>query len=176
MIEPIESLYFNWLSAKVMQIEVPTPSLTFWKLLRELHNTEFVWLVPNDDNRAEDGLDLRLEFLREANLEPDFGWSNVGCSIFEMFIAFARRLEFETDQPLREWFWIFIDNLGLSSCNDATYPGAVNVDDILYKFVWRTYDYNGQGGMFPLQKADRDQRKVEIWYEFCAYLSDLEHR
>ena len=94
MDEPIESTYFNWLCAKVMQIENPTPSLTYWNLLRELHNTEFVWLISGDDNRAADGLDLRLEFTREASLPPDPNWPYIGCSILEMFIALSSRAQF----------------------------------------------------------------------------------
>lgn len=176
MTEPIESLYFNWLCAKVMQIETPTPSLTFWKLLRELHNTEFVWLVPNDDNRGADGIDLRPEFLREASLDEDLLFNGLACSIFEMLYAFARRAEFETDQPAKEWFWIFIDNLELSEFNDVIFnKGAIK--DILSSFVWRTYEYDGKkGGLFPIHFPDRDQRKVEVWYQFCDYLIDLQRR
>ena len=59
MDEPIESLYFNWLVAKVTDPHARTPSQTHWKLLRELHSNEFVWHVARDDNRAEDGVNLR---------------------------------------------------------------------------------------------------------------------
>lgn len=176
MNEPVESLYFNWLCAKVMQIENPTPSLTYWKLLRELHNTEFVWLVPNDDNRLQDGLDLRPEFLRAAFLKRDTEWENLGCSVLEMMIAFARRLEFQTDTSVQDWFWIFMENLGLSEFNDASDVDLSEIHDILFRFIWRTYDFSGNGGLFPIYNPKRDQRKVEIWYQFCDYLIDQKER
>lgn len=173
MNEPIEFSYFNWLVAKVIQLENPTPSLTFWKLLQELHQTEFVWLVPNDDNRVQDGLDLRPEFLREVGVEEDVLFNGLGCSVFEMLIAFARRIEFDTDEPLRDLFWKFITNLDLNHFNDVEYDER-RVADILTNFIWRTYNFNGAGGMFPLRKPKRDQRKVEIWYQYCDYVIDME--
>lgn len=171
MTEPIESTYFNWLCAKVMMLENPTPSLTFWKLLRELHNTEFVWLVPNDDNRVQDGLDLRPEFLTQASLERDEDFLHTACSVFEMLIAFARRIEFDTDEPLQDLFWMFVENLGLKEFNDAVFDDVdpFVISDILTNFIWRTYEPDGRGGMFPLHEPKRDQRKVEIWYQYCDY-------
>lgn len=169
--EPLESAYFNWLSAKIMKIKNPTPSLTYWKLLRELQNTEFVWLVPMDDNRAEDGKELRHEFLRLTGIRADEGWFDVGCSIFEMIVAMSGRASFQTDRSPSDWFWEIMDNLGLSRYNDAEFKQH-EVSDILYTLVWRTYDYNGNGGMFPIERPQYDQRKVEIWDQFSEYLVD----
>lgn len=174
MREPIDNLYFNWLCAKVITVEVPTPSTTYWKLLRKLFDTEFVWLLSGDDNRAEDGIELRKEFLRAANEKADDSWNNLGCSIFEMLIAFSRVLEFETDDPASQWFWVFLENLGIADLNDAADLEMANVDEILRKFVWRIYNEDGSGGLFPLKYPNRDQLKVEIWYQFCDYLIDLE--
>lgn len=174
MSEPIESTYFNWLVAKVMRLENPTPSLTYWKLLQLLHHTEFVWIVPNDDNRVQDGLDLRPEFLREAHLDENALFNGLGCSVLEMFIAFARRIEFDTDEPLSNWFWIFVEHLGLSDFNDSVFD---NVDpfvvaDMLTTFIWRTYPPDGRGGMFPLQHSKNDQRKIEVWYQYCEWIAE----
>ena len=36
MDEPIEETYFKWLYHKVASVDFPTPSLTYWALLREL--------------------------------------------------------------------------------------------------------------------------------------------
>ena len=63
MEEPIENLYFNWLYTKVSDVKNQTPTTKFDRLLILLHRTEFVWLLSGDDNRAEDGRDLRIEFL-----------------------------------------------------------------------------------------------------------------
>lgn len=174
MDEPIEETYFNWLYSKVASVDVPTPSLTFWTLFRDLHSKEFVWLISGDDNRAEDGLDIRQEFLHQSMLDQDPGWGDIGCSLLEMLIGFTRRAEFETDVRARDWFWIFLTNLNLAHLNDATLVISDRADPILERLIWRQYRRDGHGGLFPLSKTRHDQRKVEIWYQFCEYLVDQE--
>lgn len=174
MIEPFEESYFNWLCAKVNRVENPTPSLTYRRLLSVLHSTEFVWLLSGDDNRAEDGVDLRHRFTVESGLEPDYIWMNTSCSLLEMLIAFSERAAFQTLISAYDWFWIFITNLGLSEYNDASFANEHEIGEVLYSLVWRTYEWNGSGGLFPLRRPEHDQRKVEIWYQFCEYLIDQE--
>lgn len=175
MNEPIEETYFNWLCAKVMSVEVPTPSLTYYRLLNEMHHTEFVWLLSGDDNRAEDGLDLRTEFVNTTGNDPDPEWDTLGCSVLEMCIALCRRVELDTGTPSREWFWTFMENLGLAQYNDASGPEFRNVSDILFQFIWREYEPNGQGGVFPLLYPQEDQREVEIWYQFCSFWAEKDY-
>lgn len=170
--EPIESAYFNWLCAKVGPTH-GTPSQVHWKLLRELHNTEFVWVEAMDENRALDGLDLRREFVDATHSSSDPSWDFLGCSVLEMLIAFSRRASFVTDRRPRDWFWECLRNLGIDHLSDAVYDGH-RINDVLDRFIWRTYDFNGQGGLFPLQDPHTDQRRVEIWYQFCDYLIDQE--
>lgn len=177
MNEPLERLYFNWLCAKVGMIRSPggrlTPSQTYFKLLRLLHNTEFIWQLMGDDNRAEDGMDLRYEFLLAADIPDDEHWrTESGCSLLEMFIGFSRRAQFQTGDTVQDWFWEFMENLGLKEYNDGSDMSEEEVVDILDTFVWRTYNANGYGGIFPLDNPLSDQRKVEIWYQFCDYLVD----
>ena len=172
MTEPLENMYFNWLCTKVNRLEIPTPSLRYTKLLRELHQTEFVWLVSGDDNRAEDGVGLRREFYLEAGLQEDPYFDVVPCSVLEMLIAFSRRASFATDDQPTEWFWEFIENLGLREFNDSGVLQKRLIHDRLYTFVWRQYDFRGQGGLFPLKDARHDQSELEVWYQFCDYLAD----
>jgi hypothetical protein len=172
MTEPLEDLYFNWLYVKVAYVTNPTPTLTYWNLLRFLHGTEFVWLLSGDDNRAADGIELRREFLIEADIPDHPEWRQMGCSMLEMFIAFSRRAEFMTDEPAKAWFWEFMDNLGLKDFNDAYNFQAEDVEEILDQLIWRTYNPDGRGGMFPIENPNGDQRAIEIWYQFCDYLVD----
>jgi hypothetical protein len=171
--EPFENAYFNWLCAKVNYVMNPTPSLTYWNLLRALHNTEYVWILAGDDNRAEDGLELRREFIMEVETPDHPEWRRApGCSVLEMLIAFSRRAEHMTGQKAKDWFWEMIDNLGLKEVNDGHEATEEDIGEILYDFVWRQYEYNGHGGLFPLDDPTRDQQEVEIWYQFCDYLAD----
>jgi len=173
MNEPIDHLYFNWLTAKVSKPTMRTPSTSYVKLLRVLHQNEFVWLLSGDDNRAEDGLELRREFILEADAPDDVEWRTAtGCSMLEMLVAFSRRAAYSTDLPSRDWFWEMIQNLGLEECTDGSDISEDGIGEILYNVIWRTYDFNGYGGLFPIQNPKHDQRGVEIWYQFCEYLLD----
>jgi hypothetical protein len=60
----------------------------------------------------------------------------------------------------------------LKDFNDGYFDDEEEVKSILDQFIWRTYDKKGAGGMFPINGPTDDQRKVEIWYQFCDYLVD----
>lgn len=174
---PLDELYFSWLYGQVASVKLKNPSVTFVSLLRQLYTKEFVWLIPNDDNRVALGKELRLEFAAEQGLRGvDLGdWMELGCSVLEMMIPLSRALAFETDEgEPRDWFWHMIENLGLPAeqCNDRNYNEQLkeNIDHILEVFIWRNYSASGQGGLFPLQRERQDQRRVEIWYQLNAYL------
>lgn len=173
MSEPIEDAYFNWLYTKVAWREVYSPSIRYESLLYVLHCVEFAWIILGDDNRAEEGKELRKEFLREIHLDEDEdSWMVLGCSVLEMLIAFSRRAAFQTDKSSEEWFWIFMENLKLSEISDSAFDEeAEKIGPIIDNLVWRRYDRFGRGGgLFPLRRSENDQRKVEIWYQFCEYL------
>ena len=156
-------------------------------LLRQLHTKEFHWTVPNDDNRAKDGCMLREKFYQlddgpTVTYIKDHGESDIlegPCSMLEMLVALADRyydLVIENDKVTVETcFWDMIKNLKLDIYTDESYVdlgGNLPVDDILDVLLERRYDKNGVGGLFPLNKADKDQRKVEIWYQLSAYLME----
>jgi hypothetical protein len=140
-----------------------------------MYQTRFVWSIHNDDNRAEDGRELRDEFLAETNSEADDAWATLECSIFELLVALSRRAAYETENQATEWFWHFLGNLGLARYSDAVYRNynhrtVTEVSEILDIFVTRSYGREGHGGLFPLRRARRDQRRVELWYQLQAYL------
>ena len=175
MVEPLEleNLYFNWLCAKVINITDFDRTATYWNLLRKLYHTEFVWIVSGDDNRAEDGKELRREFIFQAEIPDDPEWRIViGCSVLEMLVAFARVAEFQDETPVSDWFWEFITNLGLSEYSDQADFDPEYIDAVLDQLIWRTYDANGNGGLFPIKNPTEDQREVQIWYQFSEYLVD----
>ena len=164
----LEESYLNWLCAQVGSVDGKSHS----RLLEQLFLKEFVWFVPNDDNRAIDGRELRQEFLGEerADVDPDF--TGCGCCMFEVFFGLARRMEFEDleERDCQFWFWHLIKNADLYRFDDKKRPFQDTVDEILEKIIWRTYGPDGQGGLFPLKNPCDDQREVELWYQMSAYL------
>jgi hypothetical protein len=169
--QPLDELYFVWLCSQVADPDVSDPSLTYWKLLKQLFTTEFTWRIPNDDNRSEDGKDLRREFIHDKDLEDiDYGWIELGCSVFELMVGLSRRLSFEADGEPHYWFWKLMENLGIAEFSDDRRLPKKRIDETLRRVITRTYEKNGEGGFFPLRNTDEDQRKVELWYQLSAYV------
>lgn len=177
MSQLLDEQYLTWLYSRVGSVKVRTPSKTYWSLLKKLYTTEFVWFVPNDDNRVEDGRDLRHEFFELYDIDNEEEWMGLGCSFLELLIGLSRRLSFEAEGDPRDWFWVLIDNLRLTNFTDAYFEKKAaeeHVEELVDAVIWRTYDYDGDGGLFPLQHATRDQRDVELWYQLCAYVLELD--
>ena len=178
-----EQFYFNWLCSLV---HIDQENTTYYILAKDMFNKEFISLVNHDENRAYDGMELRDECAEELGYSC---WEETGedmaCNLLEMVIGLARRIDFETSDPYEEdetdrtsyWFWEMIDNLGLTEFDDDSYvdlEGQIFVGSILDRLVERRYDPDGEGGLFPLRYPKEDQRKVEIWYQMCAYLAERE--
>jgi hypothetical protein len=132
------------------------------KLLGELHGIEFYSLIPNDDNRGEDGKQLRQRFIDEEG-QHALSQSHLDeCTVLEMLIGLSYRLEFETmssrwEKTPKEWFWILIDNLGLSLYDDS--HRVDEVADILKIFLDRHYEANGHGDYFHLRNPKKTKEE-----------------
>jgi hypothetical protein len=167
----LDELYLEWLYSQICSVRLTNPSRTYRKLFQILFTKEFVWFIPNDDNRVEDGKQLRYEFLDDASLEDlDRDWMAQDCSFLELLIGLSRRLAFETNREPDSWFWELLENLGLRDLNDRVHIPRDVIEEKMDRVIWRTYRYNGQGGLFPLRRAGQDQRDVELWYQLSAYI------
>lgn len=159
--------YYEWL---IDQIDTPRHK-SYKDLFERMHNFEFVWFVPNDDNRVQDALDLRLEFIEEFPGPLDLA----GATFLEVLVSLSRRVAFLAGGSERVWAWKLIKNLHLHKMTDPLgAPQAQRVDDILYAVVWRTYERNGNGGFFPMKNSLEDQTQVEIWYQLNAYVIEMD--
>lgn len=174
MNRPLDEYYFEWLYEQVGNLG-RVKRLTHRSLLWHMYKTPFIWMVPNDDNRVEDGRALRYQFIELARIEADAHWLGMECSVLEMLIALSQRLAFEAEGEPRDWFWVLLRNMHLEVFSDAHYePYTSEVEAKLSALVFRTYQSNGEGGLFPLQYPEEDQRQVEIWYQMSGYLAELE--
>lgn len=163
--------YLYWLAP---QIRDERTNKTYWDLLTIMFEKEFVWLVPNDDNRLQDGLDLRVDFCYAQHIRSD-ALRNLGpCSFLEVLIGLSRRLAFDTGGGAPGWAWQLLINLELHKMADPLGRARKHrVHDILDTVIWRTYNPDGCGGFFPLSWPDEDQRQVELWYQMSAYINEL---
>lgn len=174
----IKQDYFQWLCNIV---EIGTENAPYWLLAKDLHSKEFVWYIPNDDNRAMDGEELREEYLYTNHGGKKLRVVNGPCTMLEMLIALARRIGFEVSDPdddcdfTYKYFWELLGNLGLTMYHDDVYyelSGPEVCNSVLNILVNRDYCSNGEGGLFPLRNRVEDQRQVEIWYQMSAYINE----
>lgn len=170
---PLDELYLQWLYGQVADVRDKAPSRSYWGIFRHLYTTEFVWWVPNDDNRVEDGKQLRYIFLHELGIDTvDRNWMEMGCSFLEMLIALSGRLEFESEDSAVNWFWHLMHTLDLDIYTDNIQIPHEDVEDTLMRVIHRTYRKDGQGGLFPLRHPHEDQTEIEIWAQLNAYLME----
>lgn len=167
----LDESYFQWLCSLVDH----DPEKDYSGLLKQLHYIEFsertAKLIPNDDNRISDGLDLRVQFAKDENVAYS-EWMDEPCTVLEMLIALSYRMEDTMGKDYDFWFWVMIENLGLEEMSDDRYSDledSQKIDEVVSNVLNRRYRKDGHGGMFPLKDPDKDQRKVEIWYQMSAY-------
>lgn len=176
----IEQEYFEWMYKKMNTGDCAKES-SFRKLLTHLHEREFIYSIPKDANRAEDGEDLRYRFAYEI-YSPDsrdiiVDYLSRPCSILEMMIALSIRLEDIMDDPsvgdrTGQWFWKMIVNLGLGGMYDLRYDEKY-VDDIIDRFLDHDYEPDGRGGLFRIRNCEYDLRDVEIWMSALWFLDTI---
>lgn len=174
--------YFNWMYKLVCGTGGYSKKPSYRKLLRYLNSIDFQYTIPRDGNRAEDGVDLRYRFAYEFDYENAMVAEYLDdrpCSVLEMMIALALRCEEHImDDPdegdrTGQWFWEMIVNLGLGPMHDDQFDEDF-VDSIIERFHDRTYGRNGEGGLFTVEHPLRDMRGVEIWYQMCWYLNEID--
>lgn len=174
----LDDLYFEWLYKKIGVISNRNPNKSYWELARYLYRTPFHWVVPNDDNREADGKDLRREFINECDIQDvEVNWLQLECSVLEMMIALANRAAFASTGEIGDWFYKFLDNLKLRVFTDARYDrdAELKIKRIIERLVDRQYNSKGVGGLFPLENAEDDQRKVEMWCQLSSYLAEKDY-
>lgn len=164
--------YFDWLCILV-------GNNNYGMLLQMLHSIDFKSSLPEDENRGIDGMQLRVEFM---TIFGEFGSSTNrgGCTMLEFLVALSKKMSFlMSGNPgghhLEFYFWTLIKNLKLDKLTDDNFiilNGEFFVEDAVWRVQMRQYEYSGNGGLFPLKHPYQDQRKVEIWYQMHAWLSE----
>ena len=177
--------YFSWLYSLVGK-----QRRSYLKLCAFLHTKKFRWFIHNDDNRCDDGLNLRQFFVEEKRLDESHTevryFLQGDCTVFEVLVALAQRINDlmfdirKQDDHTSRWFLEMLENLRISrftdeeSRDDRLNPvSEAQVNEILEILMDRTYDTFGNGGLFPLKKRHtNDQSEVEIWYQLMSYLDE----
>ena len=169
--------YFEWL-CELIDSKRFSRQISYRKLLMHLHNIEFTWFVPHDDNRADDGIQLRRRYALDSEDMSLTHYLKGPCSVLEMMVALAIRCEENImDDALignrtGQWFWGMIRNLGLTPMTDSKFK-IEPVDEIIARFLNREYEPDGRGGLFTIRNCEYDLRTVEIWCQLSWYLGSI---
>lgn len=173
----INDEYFEYL-CELIDINRFSKQVTYRKLLTHLHNIEFTWFIPHDDNRADDGIQLRRRYGLDQNDVSLSQYLTGPCSVLEMMVALAIRCEeaitydAEIGDRSGQWFWGMVHSLGLTSMTDSKFDSEF-VDDVIARFLNREYEPNGKGGLFTVRHCTHDLRTVEIWCQLSWYLGSI---
>lgn len=175
------SKYFQWMCSLICGDDYDT-RFKYKKLLNRLHDIEFYYIIPMDENRLQDGIDLRYRFgydcrYTDADIQEYLDLDNKSCSVLEMMVSLALACEEHImDDPnvgdrTGVWFWGMIDNLGLLDMTNDNFDPDI-VDSVIVDFLNRNYEPNGEGGLFTLKQSRYDLRNVDIWYQMMWYLTE----
>lgn len=174
-----EERYFEWLVNLVCGAGYGM-QVSWFRLLKLLHETDFIYSNPMDENRAVDGYELRRRFAYEEEASCLDGFYCMPCTVLEMMVALAVRCEehimANPDKGDRtgKWFFGMIYSLGLIGMSDDTFDEFF-CQGVVSRFLRREYARNGRGGLFTLKYRNADMRQVEIWYQAMWYLNEVIH-
>ena len=173
--DEMKVLYFDWIKNLISNDEIEASD--YGELLSFLNDIPFSYIIPMDDNRIADGIDLRYRFGYDTKIP----YAQIAtyldiksASVLEVMVALSLRIEeqFIDGDDVGKWFWIMIYNLGLTEYKDL-YFNKAKVDRIVKKFIKRDYSRNGTGGLFITSNKNTDMRNIEIWDQMHLYLNEF---
>lgn len=172
-----EGYYFEWIVGKIQNTDDPFSKVTYNKLLRYLHEKEYTYIIPMDENREEDGISLRSRFCYECGYDSDvvIPYISKPCSVLEMMVALALRMEEgtamndELGDRTGQWFWSMVNTMHLGYQDDNDFDSRY-ADIKINNMLERNYKPDGDGGLFKIEGVGEDMRNIEIWMQACWYL------
>lgn len=180
MKDQLNNEYFEWMYKLVLNNRYSSNGLTYRKLMCYLHNTEFIYILEMDENRAADGIDFRYQFGYEFGYSPEVIKEYLDtrpCSVLEMMVSLAFRIEnqimddYDYGDRTGQWFWNMVVSLGLGHMSDSNFDRRY-VEKVITRFLNREYAPNGEGGLFTLNNSKYDLTKEEIWYQAMWFLDE----
>lgn len=149
--------------------------------MSSLFNKQFFYLLPLDENRSIDGVDLRREYIYENNLSED-GFVKVfpseRANLLEVILSLAIRCDqiMSTSNHPSTYFWFgkILKNIGINECTDDFYNSDF-VESRLDDLIWRRYRPDGFGGFFYIRNAKEDLRNVDIGTQMSWYLNQFDN-
>ena len=145
----------------------------YTELLDILATTPYEYIVPRDENRLEDGANLRWQYQYYGHINMNFPDE---VSVLEVLVALCDRAGCYRDpedigNPAGYLFWHIIENLGLMGMTDSSI-NYTRVYDVLDDWMTGNYDCQN-GGIFCIPGYKGDITKLELWLQMDLYLDLL---
>ena len=150
---------------------------------KKLLDSIFLPILDMDGNRCVECLGIREEFSNGSENVFDFLYEELGetGTMLELLLILAEKMKYELadsqyEASTRKFFIEMLDNCGLSYYAQNQYysqkDAEDNVNKILYTVIFRDIGWDGEGGLFPLYLARRDQRRIELTAQMNDYLEE----
>lgn len=183
MIREVDQEYFDWLTNMID--DDYHSKFRYKNLLWLLYSTRFYSLIKRDENREQDGINLRSIYIsKHFPFYPDAignesveSFKSRPCSVLEMMVALSDRIEsdFMCDPTIGNrthiWFWKMIENMRLDRMDDSNFNQKY-AEIIVSKMINREYKSSGDGGLFKTLNPDIDMREHEIWGQVNVFISE----
>lgn len=175
--------YLCWL---MNQGQIPAEGPEGYSHLCEvLQDIYFVSLIEFDENRIEEGKELREEWkdtCGDTSMEPDDELIPYTCTALEMIIVMARRMCFEMSDSqfeagIGKWVMELLENAGLAYWRNDIFEmnpeySQSRIRSTMNGIIYRRYLYNGEGSFFPMNYCHTDVRKQELLVQMNNYLAE----
>lgn len=180
----LSELYLVWLINLINADNYKGKS--YIKLCSLLNKVPFEPVIKLDENRLSDVQSL----LRETYIQSQSDWYRLTnddimelptwpVSFLELIISLAMRMDLDFMREIngidntRIYFWVLVRNLGILEFDDEHWgeDAIISIVNRLNIVQDRKYDFNGNGGLFPLENAEMDQRNVQIWNQLCQFVN-----
>lgn len=174
--------YLCWLMNQC-QLEVEGPD-GYLSLCEILLDTYFLSMIEFDENRAEEGRELREEWAEaEGGDTSKIEMLPYTCNMLELILVMARRMAYEMmdsqyEAGVGKWVMEILENAGLATFRndyfdtDPEYQGN-RIKAILKDIIYRRYLHTGDGGFFPAKfYTTKDYRQMELLTQMNNYLAE----
>ena len=155
-----ENDYFRWL------MSIIGGPREYEDVIIELWETEYYSDIPNDENRAADGIELRYHFEVETGKKCE---KTGPCTVLEMMIGLANRTEnaFMYDPKVGnrtgQWFWEMFFNAKMDFLIGRGQKKLGKSPVLL--------DKSGRFDLFNMPKKPENWDEMEVWEQLCRYIS-----
>lgn len=140
-------LYTPWLIQRGC-LENYTELASVWDEL------DFVWYIPEDEDKAVQALRMRDEYCYETSMPLP---RQAPASFLEVFVSITDSLTAMLYQDREEFTKSILLNMGARSySDDGRLPSEIHEEALVIaeRVMYRTYGRNGSGGLFRIPGSD----------------------